>query len=450
MRKLFCWCAALTATGAIFIAFAAAFVSAHPNSHPGRLAMRAWCGKEQTPIVEQVARIDPEPDLNDSAVFLGEPAVAQEFHKRLPLGVFAADQTEQNEAEEKEEARLFTKAHHNRLPGTILFSEETQEPSTGSSSQPAGTDKPMPPATSDHEAGELLPATTEGSGPQFMSYCVDEEDAKAEMPYAEEEPSNAFRQLASETMQVWSIPLLSDCSFPLMDLSLTKSNRDGQASQMIEVGGMSEVHNPGSSAIAKRPDAEFMSYSVDEGDAKAKMPYAEEEETSSRVGQAIYLRNTFICGGPLITAEEWRDFIKGPNVFPLGENEEEDGSKDSKSTRVWPYDWDDTVEATPDSGGPDWLDVIHDHSLLINLALNLMSFPSSSMMIEPTTDGFTIFLTNMSWPRIDVRGGEKLRQDGKEDREVSDQKPAMGRSLEKPRDDKPSHITPERVHGGIQ
>src|SRR5258708_5899573 len=125
MHKLFGWCAALTATGAILVALAAAFVSAHPNSYAGRLAMRAWCGKEQTPIVEQVAQIDPEPEMNDSAVFLGEPAVAQEFHKRLPLGVFAADQTEQNEAEEKEEARLFTKAHHNRLPGTIRFLEDT-------------------------------------------------------------------------------------------------------------------------------------------------------------------------------------------------------------------------------------------------------------------------------------------------------------------------------------
>src|SRR5258708_7987702 len=43
----------------------------------------------------------------------------------------------------------------------------------------------MPPAKGEREGSEKLPATSEGSGPQFMSYCVDEGDAKAEMPYAE-------------------------------------------------------------------------------------------------------------------------------------------------------------------------------------------------------------------------------------------------------------------------
>ncbi|MFL5241852.1 MAG: hypothetical protein ACJ8FY_07070 [Gemmataceae bacterium] len=147
--------------------------------------MRAWCGKEQTPLVEQVAQIDPEPDRNDAAIFLGEPAVAQEFHKRLPLGVFAADQTEQTKADDDEEAGLFAKGPHNRLPGTILISEETQEPPSVSS-EPC-PQKFMPSAPTNPEPGMIPPPATEDSGPQFMSYCVDEGDAKVVMPYVEED-----------------------------------------------------------------------------------------------------------------------------------------------------------------------------------------------------------------------------------------------------------------------
>jgi len=172
MRKDPSWFIGAGGLLCLAISGSALYLSRHPEV-ANRFTPAVKPQASEAQAAEEIADDNPGEPVH----FLSEQAIAQEYHRQadLPFNIAPAGT---KKSEEDEDSPLPGQTPKNRLPGKIVFQEETQEASEFDSLFNTRDD-------SDDVKPLNKPAVTDENDPRVMNYCMEDGEEKGEMPYAE-------------------------------------------------------------------------------------------------------------------------------------------------------------------------------------------------------------------------------------------------------------------------